>query len=141
MSDDTAGETPVIPERLPIVDYLQLGNDPHLLANECTNCGARFFDRRNACAKCGKAEFASARVADDAVLKSFSIVHRAAPGISVPYVSAIVETRDGTSVRANVVGLDDPMTAELGMSLVFTTYGCGTDDNGTECVAFGYAAV
>jgi len=23
---------------------------------------------------------------------------------------------------------------------VFTTYGCGTDDNGTECVAFGYAA-
>ena len=141
MSDDTAGETPVIPERLPIVDYLQLGNDPHLLANECTNCGARFFDRRNACARCGKAEFASARVADDAVLKSFSIVHRAAPGISVPYVSAIVETRDGTSVRANVVGLDDPMTAELGMSLVFTTYGCGTDDNGTECVAFGYAAV
>jgi len=141
MSDDTAGETPVIPERLPIVDYLQLGNDPHLLANECTNCGARFFDRRNACAKCGKAEFASARVADDAVLKSFSIVHRAAPGISVPYVSAIVETRDGTSVRANVVGLDDPMTAELGMSLVFTTYGCGTDDNGTECVAFGYAVV
>ena len=141
MSDDTAGDAPVIPERLPIVDYLQLGDDPHLLANECTNCGARFFDRRNACAKCGKAEFSSARVADDAVLKSFSIVHRAAPGIPVPYVSAIVETGDGTSVRANVVGLDDPMTAELGMSLVFTTYGCGTDDNGTECVAFGYASV
>jgi len=80
-------------------------------------------------------------VADGAVLTAFSIVHRAAPGIPVPYVSAIVQTDDGTSVRANVVGLDDPMKAELGMRLGFTTYGCGTDDNGTECVAFGYVTV
>ena len=43
-------------------------------------------------------------------------------------------------VDTETTGLD-PMTAELGMSLVFTTYGCGTDDNGTECVAFGYASV
>ena len=58
----------------------------------------------------------------------------------MPYVSAIVLTDDGTSVRANVVGLDDPMKAELGMRLRFTTFTCGTDDNGTDCVAFGYAA-
>ena len=118
-----------------------MGDDPHLLANECTTCGARYFDRRNACAKCGAVGFATVRLADRAVLTAFSIVHRAAPGIPVPYVSAIVQTDDGTSVRANLVGLDDPMKAELGMSLGFTTYGCGTDDNGTECVAFGYAAV
>ncbi len=141
MSDEIDGEVPVTPERLPIVDYLKLGDDPHLLANECTTCGARYFDRRNACAKCGAVGFATVRVADRAVLTAFSIVHRAAPGIPVPYVSAIVQTDDGTSVRANLVGLDDPMKAELGMSLGFTTYGCGTDDNGTECVAFGYAAV
>jgi len=80
------------------------------------------------------------RVADDATLRSFSVVYRAAPGIPVPYVSAIVLTDDGTSVRANVVGLEDPMKAELGMRLRFTTFSCGTDDNGTDCVAFGYAA-
>ena len=34
--------------------------DPHLVANECTNCGARFFDRRNACAQCGLREFKNA---------------------------------------------------------------------------------
>ena len=141
MSEETDGDVAAIPERLPIVDYLQLGDDPHLVANECTKCGARYFDRRNACAKCGAVEFVSVRVADRAVLTAFSIVHRAAPGIPVPYVSAIVQTDDGTSVRANVVGLDDPMKAELGMSLGFTTYECGTDDNGTECVAFGYMTV
>ena len=37
-------------EQVPLVDYLVLGDDPHLVANECTACGARFFDRRNACA-------------------------------------------------------------------------------------------
>ena len=141
MSGDAHGDVKTIPERLPIVDYLQLGDDPHLLANECTTCGARYFDRRNACAKCGAAGFVSVRVSDRAVLTAFSIVHRAAPGTSVPYVSAIVLTDDGTSVRANLVGLEDPMKAELGMRLGFTSYGCGTDDNGTECVAFGYATV
>ena len=101
----------------------------HLAVNECVGCEARYFDRRNACAKCGKEEFRSVRVADDATLRSFSVVYRAAPGIPVPYVSAIVLTDDGTSVRANVVGLDDPMKAELGMRLRFTTFSCGTDDN------------
>lgn len=133
------GET--VPEQLPIVDYLVLGESPHLLANECTECGARYFDRRNACAKCGLTEFGGVRLESGATLRAFSVVHRAAPGIPVPYVSGIVETDDGTSVRANVVGLEDPMKAELGMRLHFTTYNAGTDDNGTVCVAFGYRPV
>ena len=44
-------------EQIPFVDYLVLGDDPHLVANECTACGARFFDRRNACASCSGTEF------------------------------------------------------------------------------------
>ena len=35
---------------VPIVDYLVLDSDPHLVANQCTGCGARYFDRRNSCA-------------------------------------------------------------------------------------------
>ena len=38
--------------QVPMVDYLVLGDQPHLVANECEACGARFFDRRNACAAC-----------------------------------------------------------------------------------------
>ena len=38
--------------QVPLVEYLVLGDSPHLEANECTSCGARFFDRRNACASC-----------------------------------------------------------------------------------------
>ena len=119
-----------------------MGARPYLRANECTNCGARFFDRRNACASCGKTEFKNARVKNGATVKAFTIVHRAAPGIPAPYVSAIVETDDGTTVRSNVVNCDPtPEAVSLGMKVKLTTYPIGTDDDGTEAVAFGYEPV
>ena len=128
--------------QVPLVDYLRLGASPHLRANECRTCGARYFDRRNACAKCGKTEFRRARVKNRGVIKSFTIVHRAAPGIPVPYVSAIIETEDGTSVRSNIVNCPaDPETVSLGMSVRLTTYPIGIDDEGTEAIAFGYEPV
>ena len=125
-------------ELVPIVDYLVLTDSSYLEANECSECSARFFDRRNACAACGGTSFTRTAISNQAVLTSFSIVHRAAPSVPVPFVSAIVKTDDGTSVRSNVVGLYDPMDAELGMKLILTTYSCGVDDDGKECIAFGY---
>jgi uncharacterized OB-fold protein len=128
--------------QVPLVDYLRLGTRPYLSANECTKCGARFFDRRNACASCGKREFKKARVKNGARLKAFTIVHRAAPGIPAPYVSAIVETDDGTTVRSNLVNCEPtPQTVNLGMKLKLTTYPIGKDDEGTEAIAFGYEPV
>jgi uncharacterized OB-fold protein len=128
--------------QVPLVDYLRLGDRPYLSANECKNCGARFFDRRNACASCGTREFKKARVRNGAKLKAFTIVHRAAPGIPAPYVSAIVETDDGTTVRSNVVNCEaTPEAVNLGMKLKLTTYPIGKDDEGTEAVAFGYEPV
>ncbi len=127
------------PTQVPLVSYLRLGSEAHLVANECTNCGARFFDRRNACAQCGLREFKNVRVDNAAKLKAFTIVHRAAPGIPAPYVSAIVETTDGTTVRSNVVNCEpDPEVVQLGMELKLTTYSIGSDDDGTEAIAFGY---
>lgn len=127
------------PKQVPIVEYLRVGSRPYLRAQECGGCGARYFDRRNACAKCGKADFVNARVSNHGVLRSFSIVHRAAPGIPVPYVSALVETDDGTTVRSNLVDCPaDPEHVSLGMKVRLATYVAGTDDAGTECVAFGY---
>ena len=127
------------PAQVPLVDYLHLEPEPHLVAHECGHCGARFFDRRNACARCGRADFGAAAVDGAGELRAFSIVHRAAPGIPVPFVSAIVRTDDGTWVRSNVVNCDPtPESVKLGMRLRLATYAIGTDDDGTEAVAFGY---
>lgn len=128
--------------RVPIVDYLRLGARPYLRARQCTNCGARYFDRRNACANCGGTDMAYVRIRNQGVLKSFTIVHRAAPGIAVPFVSALVETADGTTVRSNLVNCDpDPEAVRLGMKVRLVTYPIGADDDGTEAVAFGYEPI
>ena len=125
-------------KQVPLVDYLVLGDRPHLEANECTSCGARFFDRRNACASCSATEFKRVEIASSGEVKSFTIVSMAAPGIPVPYVAAIIDC-DGTSVRANVVNTEpDPEHVSLGMKVELTTFPIGTDEAGTEAIGFGF---
>ena len=125
-------------EQIPLVEYLVLGDDPHLVANECTNCGARFFDRRNACASCGTTEFTTTDIATEGELKSFTIVAFAAPGVPVPFVAGTIDC-GGTSVRANVVNTPaDPEHVKLGMKLRLTTFPIGTDAKGTEAIGFGF---
>ena len=125
-------------EQVPLVDYLVLGDDPHLVAKECTSCGARFFDRRNACASCSNADFRDVRVATEGELKSFTIVSFAAPGVPVPFVASVVDC-DGTSVRANLVNVEpDPEHVRTGMKVRLTTFPIGTDENGTEAIGFGF---
>ncbi|WP_420640354.1 Zn-ribbon domain-containing OB-fold protein [Candidatus Poriferisocius sp.] len=123
-----------------MVDYLVLGDEPHLQANQCDNCGARFFGRRNACAHCGGREFSTVPVSNTGTLRTFSIVYRAAPTIPTPYVSAIIRTDDDTTVRSNLINVEpDPAKITLGMKVKLDTYVAGTDDDGQEAVAFGYS--
>jgi uncharacterized OB-fold protein len=123
---------------MPIVDYLALGDEPHLEANECASCGARFFDRRNACAACCGREFRRVPVSTTGELRAFTIVARSAPGIPVPFVAATVDC-DGTTVRANLINVDpDPAVLHVGMPVQLTTTPIGTDGAGTEAIAYAF---
>lgn len=124
--------------QIPLVDYLVLGDTPHLVAHECTACGARFFDRRNACANCSGTEFTTVPIATEGEVKAYTIVTFAAPGIPVPFVSALVDC-DGTSVRTNIINVDPtPENVTLGMKVRLATFSLGADDEGTEAIGFGY---
>jgi uncharacterized protein len=124
--------------QVPLVDYLVLGDEPHLVAHECTSCGARFFDRRNACAGCFGTEFRTVDVPTEGELRTFTIVAHAAPGIPVPFVAGVVDC-DGTSVRGNVINVPpDPEHVRTGMKVRLATYSLGTDSAGTEAIGFGF---
>ncbi len=128
----------MMPKQVPLVDYLALGDDPHLVANECTSCAARFFDRRNACASCGGTGFKKADISTTGEVKAFTIVAFAAPGVPVPYVAALVDC-GGTSVRANLINVEpDPEHVTLGMKVRLATEVIGTDEEGTEAIGFGF---
>ena len=123
---------------VPMVDYLVLGDEPHLVANECEECSARYFDRRNACANCGGTAFKKVDIGTTGMVRAFTIVAVAAPGIPVPFVSAVVDC-DGTSVRANLVNVDpDAEHVKTGLNVRLTTFPIGTDEAGTEAIGFGF---
>jgi uncharacterized OB-fold protein len=128
-------------KKIPLVDYLVLGNDPHLVAHECKTCGARYFDRRNACASCESDEFRTVAVPTTGEVRAFTIVSLAAPGVKTPFVAAVIDC-DGTSVRGNIINTEpDPEHVSLGMKVRLATYPIGADDDGTEAVAFGFEPI
>ena len=128
-------------EHIPIVNYLVLGEAPHLVSYECANCKARFFGRRNACASCFGTEFNQVEVATTGELRSFTIVAFAAPGVEVPFVSGIIDC-DGTSVNANIINIKpDPEHVSLGMKVQLATYSMGADADGVEAIGFGFEPI
>jgi uncharacterized OB-fold protein len=135
------GEGGPVTKQIPLVDYLVLGDDVHLQARECTQCGARFFDRRNACASCSGTEFKSVVVPKEGELRAYTIVAFAAPGVPVPFVAGVIDC-DGTSVRGNIINTEpDPEHVTLGMKVRLATYTVGTDDEGTEAIGFGFEPI
>lgn len=132
-------------KQIPMVDYLVLADEgPYLVANKCDGCGALYLDRRNACAKCEGRAFSQQRLSNRGVVRSFSIIHRAAPGVPAPFASATIDLDGGGSAKANVIpdGEDPtPDNVKLGMPVELMTYVAGTDAEGTEAVCFGYRPV
>jgi uncharacterized OB-fold protein len=130
-----------VSEQIPLVDYLVLGDNPHLVATQCADCGATYFDRRNACAGCFSTNFKKVDVATEGTVSTFTIVHMAAPGIPVPFVSAVVDC-DGIPVRGNIINVEpDPDHVSLGMKVRLATYSLGEDDEGKEAIGFGFEPV
>jgi uncharacterized protein len=126
---------------MPLVDYLILGDEPHLVAHECTSCGARFFDRRNACASCSGLNFETVDIPTEGEVTAFTIVAFAAPGVDVPFVAGVIDCA-GTSVRANVVNITpDPEHIRTGMKVKLRTFPVGTDSQGVEAIGFGFEPI
>lgn len=125
--------------QVPIVDYLVLEPEPHLRVHECTSCGARFFDRRNACASCFSTDgFADVDLPPEATVDAYTIVTFAAPGVDVPFVAATLDC-GGTTVQANLVDVTpSPEHVHLGQKVRLATYSMGTDSAGAEGIGFGF---
>ena len=127
-------------KQIAIVDYLDLDDGrPHLVAWEAVGSGALYFDRRNADANAGGTEFKRRKLASTGKVRSFTIVNRGVPGVPVPYVSALVDIDGGGTVKANLLNTPpDPEHVKLGMAVKMTTFPAGTDDDGTEAIAFAF---
>jgi uncharacterized OB-fold protein len=104
---------------LPAAPYLKLPEhgDPHLVGSFCGACDARFLGERSVCARCGaRDKMQTKRLSNQGTLYAYTIVHRSFPGVTVPYVSAIVDLADGVSIKGNLLHVPfDPKEITFGM--------------------------
>jgi uncharacterized OB-fold protein len=126
----------------PVVRYFVAdGEPPHLLAEVCDGCGARYLERRNGCGRCGATSFTRQPVAGSGTVSAYTVVWRDAPGIETPFVSCIVDVGDGLAVKSNLVGID-PAAVDAGVlgapvDLIVTEL--GVDADGTMARSFAFA--
>jgi len=126
---------------VPIVEYLALGDSPHLIAQQCATCHATYFDRRDGCASCFGSAFSPVDVSTTGTLETYTVVAVAAPGVQVPFVAGVINC-DGIAVRSTIVNVEaSPNDVRMGMPLRLTTFVLGADDNGTQAIGFGFEPV
>ncbi|MEE8386513.1 MAG: OB-fold domain-containing protein [Dehalococcoidia bacterium] len=130
----------------PIVPFLRLpekqGEKAYLLGTKCTACGAAYVGDRLACGKCcAVGGFEPVKFSDHGTLHTFSIVYQTAPGIPVPFVAAIIDLPEGTSIRANIEGIEpdpDKLVPLLGKRVDMYTEKVRTDREGNDVIAFKF---
>jgi uncharacterized protein len=127
--------------QIPAVDYLILEPEPHLVARFCTACGAEYFDRRNACARCFGTDFEPRALATEGTITAFTVVHRAAPGVPAPYTSIVVDLDGGGSIKANLLGTNDPAAIMACTKVRLSTFVAGKDDDDVEAIAFAFEQI
>ena len=128
-------------EQVPVVDHLVLTDGgAHLVGHRCRGCGATYLERRNACASCGGEAFARTALAERGAIESFTVVHRGAPKATGPFVSVVVRLDDGVYVKANLLDVaPEAQAVDFDVPVRLQTFVAGTDEAGTEAVAYGFA--
>ena len=124
--------------QLPVVDYLVLDDEPHLRAESCTSCGALFFDRRNACARCGKQRFHPIRLSRRWSCDGLHYCPSRAPAFQRHTFLSLSSWKAVGFVKANLLGITDADQITPNLPVTLTTFSVGFDDEGAEAVAFGF---
>lgn len=100
------------------------GEKAYLVGYRCSVCEATYLEaNRVGCSKCTSTDdLKEIQLSDHGTLYVYSVVHQSAPGIPVPYISAIVDLPEGVSVRCNLVDVEpDPAKIEFGMPVEMLT--------------------
>lgn len=132
----------------PAANYIVLPEHgrPHLSFLRCRACGAQFLEaERLACGRCAARDGFDAHVpGDHGTLHSFSIVYRGFPGVTVPFVSAIVDLDDGPTLKGNLRGLTiapEAIAAGMRVKVVFDDALGRTDAAGNSYISHFFEPV
>ena len=103
----------------PVMPYLARDDAgaPYLVGSHCDACGQTHLGRFENCPRCAAREkMTEVRLSDEGVLYNYTIVYRSLPGVTVPFVSAVVDLDGGGTVKGNLLDIEPaPEAVRFGM--------------------------
>jgi benzoylsuccinyl-CoA thiolase BbsA subunit len=112
---------------------------PRLTGGRCRACEARSFPRTPVCTSCLSEDIAACDLGDRGTLYSYSIVHQAPKGWSVPYALGYIDLSEDVRVLAH---LDVPASAiKIDMPMKLSVGVVGTDAAGASLMSYTFAPV
>ena len=110
---------------------------PTLIGSECADCATRVFPPVALCPECMGDELAPLALGRSGRLYSYSTVHVAPRGWTVPYVAGYVDLPEGVRVFTHVVDAAEEGLA-MEMELELTTAVLGTDGDGRAVSSYAF---
>ena len=112
---------------------------PALLAGCCKACGSLSFPRAQVCTECLSEDIGYQHLSQHGVLYSFTVVHQAPTGWTVPYVLGYVDLPEGIRVLAHLesrrgpaLAIDQKVRLKLGQ--------VGTSADGAPLVSYVFTS-
>lgn len=123
----------------PALVALDAKGAPRLIGGRCAKCGALSFPRAAVCAECLSEEVAPAELAHEGTLYSFSIVHQAPKGWTVPYALGYVDLADEIRVLAHIDATPERIAIDMPLRLAVGQV--GGDANGEPLFSYTFTPV
>ncbi len=116
-----------LPRPTPETQHFWDGTREHeLRLQRCDACDKVYFPPRPFCPGCASREVSVFRASGRAILYSYVINHRAAPGFEPPYSIAVVELDEGPRMMTNIVGTPqtpEALRLDMPLEVVFEAFG------------------
>jgi len=122
-------------------NYREYRHRYRLEAGKCKKCGKICFPHRLVCPVCGHRQFETVRLADEGIVKTYTVIHVAPTGFEdeVPYVIGIVELKDGVSTMMQIADCsEDEIKIGLPVKVEFRKI---QEEGKAGILMYGYKAV
>ena len=112
---------------------------PRLIGGRCRKCEATSFPRAAICTNCLSEEIEEVELAHEGTLYSFSIVHQAPKGWTVPYALGYVDLDKNVRVLAHLDAASEKLSINMPMRLAVGVV--GTDSTGKPLLSYTFTPV
>ena len=111
-----------------------------LVGSECGDCGKKAYPPSDVCPECMSENLSPIKLSTQGKLYSWSVVHAAPKGWTLPFIAAYVDLPEDVRVFAHIVDAD-PDSLEIDMEVETRMATLGSDESGAPFESFAFTPV